>query len=74
MPRVLSMTPKPDEPPEDFAARVGEQVSQFFKPPSSSADTTDEATGPVPAADETSSGSDAPTDVSAGDEEPAPSS
>lgn len=70
MPQVLSMTPKQGESPDDFAARVGEQVSQFFKSTQPAAESTE----PAPeAGDETSTGSDAPTDVSAGTEEPAPS-
>jgi len=31
MPQVLTMTPKPDEAPEEFAARVSEQMTALFK-------------------------------------------
>ena len=31
MPQVLTMTPKPDESPEQFAARISEQMTGFFK-------------------------------------------
>jgi hypothetical protein len=65
MPQVLSMTPKPGESTEDFAARAGDQVNQFFG-----------STEPAPTADGTSSdtATDVPADQATPDQEPAPSS
>jgi hypothetical protein len=46
MPQVLTMTPKPDEAPEQFAARIADQMTAFFKAAGAS---TDEAATDVPA-------------------------
>jgi hypothetical protein len=66
MPRVLTVTQKPDESPEQFAARLAGEVDSFMG----------ESTGPAPeSTDGTSPAPDAEsTDVSAApEEEPAPS-
>jgi hypothetical protein len=58
MPRVLTLTQKPDESPEQFAERISGQVDSFFN----------ESTKPAPEPDAE------PTDVSAAPaKEPAPS-
>ena len=65
MPQVLTMTQKPGETTEQFAARISGQIGTFFKAGN------DEATPAEPpsaeAKDETSS---PPTDESAGSEAP----
>lgn len=67
MPRVLTLTQKPEESPEQFAARIAGQLTSFFG----------EAVG-EPEQTSPEAAEEAPTDVSAGpetgEEEPAPSS
>jgi hypothetical protein len=60
MPQVLTLTRKPEETVEEFAARISAQMGKFFgQPVSANADTPTDV--PAAATDETA------------DEEPAPS-
>jgi hypothetical protein len=60
MPRVLTVTQKPDESTEQFAARIAEQAQTFF---GSSPKDEPESTEPAPA--ENGETSPAPTDDTA---------
>lgn len=65
MPKVLTMTQKPDESPEQFADRISGQVSEFF---GGSPEDAAESTEPAPAGEPDSSPE--PTDVTAPSEQP----
>jgi hypothetical protein len=58
MPQVLTMTQKPGETPQQFAARISAQATKFF------GDSAETAQPPT----------DVPADQEAPEEEPAPSS
>jgi len=66
MPRVLTLTQKPEESTEQFAGRIAGQLNSFFGESTEAAPESTEETSTGP--------EDEPTDVSAApEEEPAPS-
>jgi hypothetical protein len=68
MPRVLTVTQKPEESTEDFAARIADQVNSFFKESpgatTESPEPSAESTEPAPPAEPSE-----PTDVTAPSEQ-----
>ena len=69
MPRVLTLTQKPEESTEDFAARLTGQVQTFF---GESTEPAPESTEPAPEGEPESTGPEPPepTDVTASSEQP----
>lgn len=60
MPQVLTMTQKPDESTEEFAARIAEQADALFRGAEAASDETPEPTD-VSAEPETAEEEPAPT-------------